>query len=113
MRTRGKSVASNSSGEIFESTSVSGGTQKCSLQLQLPGSSCESVLLRFLISRLIHSSDIAYYGINLNQSVILTRIGYAKGATPWQTLYNTAIGNIIVQAAVSVSPSQLQILACR
>ncbi|KAJ5671592.1 hypothetical protein N7507_000719 [Penicillium longicatenatum] len=43
--------------------------------------------------------DIAYYGINLNQSVILTRIGYAKGATPWQTLYNTAIGNIIVQAA--------------
>lgn len=44
-------------------------------------------------------SDIAYYGINLNQSIILTRIGYAKGATPWQTLYNTAIGNIIVQAA--------------
>ncbi|OQD81297.1 hypothetical protein PENANT_c028G09114 [Penicillium antarcticum] len=43
--------------------------------------------------------DIAYYGINLNQSIILTRIGYAKGATPWQTLYNTAVGNIIVQAA--------------
>ncbi|KAJ5759094.1 hypothetical protein N7520_006250 [Penicillium odoratum] len=43
--------------------------------------------------------DIAYYGINLNQSVILTRIGYAKGKTPWDTLYNTAIGNIIVQTA--------------
>ncbi|KAJ5863923.1 uncharacterized protein N7529_005839 [Penicillium soppii] len=43
--------------------------------------------------------DIAYYGINLNQSIILARIGYAKGATPWKTLYNTAIGNIIVQAA--------------
>ncbi|KAJ5094277.1 hypothetical protein N7456_010138 [Penicillium angulare] len=43
--------------------------------------------------------DIAYYGINLNQSVVLTRIGYAKGSTPWETLYKTAIGNIIVQAA--------------
>jgi PHS family inorganic phosphate transporter-like MFS transporter len=46
-------------------------------------------------------SDIAYYGINLNQSIILARIGYAKGATRFQTLYNTAVGNIIVQAAVS------------
>lgn len=55
-------------------------------------------------------SDIAYYGINLNQSIILARIGYAKGATPFQTLYNTAIGNIIVQAAVSlhVSHSPIQ-----
>lgn len=45
-------------------------------------------------------SDIAYYGINLNQSVILEQIGYADGPTPWVTLRNTAIGNIIVQAAV-------------
>ncbi|KAJ5615918.1 hypothetical protein N7537_001032 [Penicillium hordei] len=43
--------------------------------------------------------DIAYYGINLNQSIILARIGYAHGATPWKTLYNTAVGNIIIQAA--------------
>ncbi|KAJ6152855.1 hypothetical protein N7497_007174 [Penicillium chrysogenum] len=43
--------------------------------------------------------DIAYYGINLNQSIILARIGYANGATTWQTLYNTAVGNIIIQAA--------------
>lgn len=47
------------------------------------------------------SSDIAFYGINLNQSVVLTKIGFAKGATPWETLYKTAVGNIIVQAAVS------------
>lgn len=45
-------------------------------------------------------SDIAYYGINLNQSIILARINYAEGATPWDTLYKTAVGNIIVQAAV-------------
>ncbi|KAJ6007755.1 hypothetical protein N7540_011731 [Penicillium herquei] len=49
--------------------------------------------------------DIAYYGINLNQSVVLSRIGYAKGKTPWETLYKTAIGNIIIQAAVSASSS--------
>lgn len=43
--------------------------------------------------------DIAYYGINLNQSVTLSQIGYGSGATPWQTLYNTAVGNVIVSAA--------------
>lgn len=61
---------------------------------------CLTVLHSFQAS-LTTNSDIAYYGVNLNQSVVLTRIGYAKGATPWQTLYNTAIGNLIVQAAVS------------
>lgn len=45
-------------------------------------------------------SDIAYYGINLNQSVILAKIGFAKGSTHWETLYKTAVGNIIVQSAV-------------
>ncbi|KAL1884433.1 hypothetical protein Plec18167_002021 [Paecilomyces lecythidis] len=43
--------------------------------------------------------DIAYYGINLNQSIILERIGYATGPNPWSKLYHIAIGNIIVQAA--------------
>lgn len=46
------------------------------------------------------SSDIAFYGVNLNQSIILTHIGYGNGKTPWQTLQNLAIGNIIVSAAV-------------
>lgn len=60
------------------------------------------VITHLLNSKLTSCSDIAYYGVNLNQSVVLTRIGFAKGATPWETLYNTAIGNIIVQAAVRV-----------
>ena len=46
-------------------------------------------------------SDIAYYGVNLNQTVILSRIGYGSGPTPYSTLYKTAVGNIIVQSAVS------------
>ncbi|KAJ4148008.1 hypothetical protein LMH87_002497 [Akanthomyces muscarius] len=43
--------------------------------------------------------DIAYYGINLNQSIILTKIGYAKGPNAWTTLWNIAVGNIIIQSA--------------
>ncbi|KIV79366.1 hypothetical protein PV11_06929 [Exophiala sideris] len=43
--------------------------------------------------------DIAFYGINLNQSIVLSKIGYGKGATPWHTLWNTAVGNVIVSAA--------------
>ncbi|MBE3047901.1 MFS transporter [Candidatus Bathyarchaeota archaeon] len=45
------------------------------------------------------SSDIAYYGINLNQSLILSRIGYTNGTTPYDTLWKLAVGNIIVQMA--------------
>jgi hypothetical protein len=63
-------------------------------------SSCPLIsLLKLLTS----SSDIAYYGINLNQSVVLARIGYGKGATPYDTLHRTAVGNIIVQSAVCSS----------
>jgi len=48
---------------------------------------------------LIAISDIAFYGINLNQTIVLTQIGYGKGPTPYRTLKNTAVGNIIVQSA--------------
>ncbi|CAD6565106.1 MAG: Inorganic phosphate transporter pho84 [Tremellales sp. Tagirdzhanova-0007] len=53
----------------------------------------------FAVSAVWFLYDIAFYGINYNQSIILNKIGYGKGATPYETLYNTAIGNIIVQAA--------------
>ncbi|KEF51352.1 uncharacterized protein A1O9_12702 [Exophiala aquamarina CBS 119918] len=43
--------------------------------------------------------DIAFYGINLNQSIVLSKIGYGKADTPWGTLWNTAVGNIIVSSA--------------
>lgn len=63
----------------------------------------------FLVSRALLSiasaysdlpSDVAYYGINLNQSIVLTKIGYAKGPDAWTTLWNIAVGNIIIQSAV-------------
>ncbi|KAK7892529.1 hypothetical protein LTR67_007626 [Exophiala xenobiotica] len=43
--------------------------------------------------------DIAFYGVNLNQSIVLSKIGFGKADTPWGTLWNTAVGNIIVSSA--------------
>lgn len=43
--------------------------------------------------------DIAFYGANLNQSIILSRIGFSGGATPWEKFHNTAIGNVIQVSA--------------
>ncbi|CAG8591070.1 5410_t:CDS:2 [Diversispora eburnea] len=39
--------------------------------------------------------DVAFYGIGLNNTFILEKIGYGKG-TPFQTLWNISIGNIII-----------------
>jgi MFS transporter, PHS family, inorganic phosphate transporter len=43
--------------------------------------------------------DVAFYGVNLNQSVILADIGYATGKTPYQYLLKNAQGNLIVAVA--------------
>lgn len=43
--------------------------------------------------------EIAFCGVNLNQGVILARIGFSGGSTPWQVLHNTAVGNIIQVSA--------------
>ena len=43
--------------------------------------------------------DVAFYGVNLNQSVILTDIGYASGKTPYDYLLRNAEGNLIVAVA--------------
>jgi len=43
--------------------------------------------------------DVAFYGINLNQSVILADIGYATGKTPYEYLIHNAEGNLIIAVA--------------
>ena len=42
--------------------------------------------------------DVAFYGLSLNQSIVLSAIGFApeSTATPWQTLWKQAIGNLII-----------------
>lgn len=43
--------------------------------------------------------DVAFYGINLNQSQILTDIGYASGKTPYEALLRATYGNLIIVVA--------------
>lgn len=41
----------------------------------------------------------SFYGINLNQNVVLQQIGFAgKSGAPWTRLWDIAIGNIIITA---------------
>ncbi|KAI0092423.1 MFS general substrate transporter [Irpex rosettiformis] len=41
--------------------------------------------------------DIAFYGINLNQNVVLQQIGFdGKNGTPWNRLFKISVGNIII-----------------
>ncbi|KAJ7894035.1 inorganic phosphate transporter [Mycena leptocephala] len=43
--------------------------------------------------------DIAFYGINLNQNVVLQQIGFdGKTGTPWEKLFKVSTGNIIITA---------------
>lgn len=43
--------------------------------------------------------DVAFYGTNLNQSVILSEIGYSSGKDEFDMLRRNAIGNIILAVA--------------
>lgn len=43
--------------------------------------------------------DIAFYGTNLNQSVLLADIGYSTGKTHYDVLMKNAIGNLIIAVA--------------
>lgn len=43
--------------------------------------------------------DIAFYGLGLNNGVILQAIGYANSGTTYEILHNIAVGNLIIQSA--------------
>ena len=46
--------------------------------------------------------DVAFYGLGLNNTIILTAIGYAKGANMYKIFYNSAVGNLIIVCAGSI-----------
>lgn len=46
--------------------------------------------------------DLAYYGLALNNAVVLEAIGYSKGANLYSVLYNNAVGTIILACAGSL-----------
>lgn len=43
--------------------------------------------------------DVAFYGTNLNQSVILQEIGFSKGSNEYDVLKRNTIGNLIIAVA--------------
>ncbi|CAK7222577.1 hypothetical protein SBRCBS47491_004910 [Sporothrix bragantina] len=46
--------------------------------------------------------DLAFYGLALNNAVVLEAIGYSKGANLYKVLYNNAVGTIILACAGSL-----------
>jgi PHS family inorganic phosphate transporter-like MFS transporter len=46
--------------------------------------------------------DIAFYGLGLNNTIILSAIGFSTKPTPWETLWSNAVGQIIISALGSV-----------
>jgi PHS family inorganic phosphate transporter-like MFS transporter len=46
--------------------------------------------------------DIAFYGLGLNNSIILQAIGFANGNNVYEILYNTAVGNLIIVCAGAI-----------
>ncbi|TFK17021.1 phosphate transporter [Coprinopsis marcescibilis] len=43
--------------------------------------------------------DVAFYGINLNQNVVLQQIGFdGATGTPWNKMFRVSIGNLIITA---------------
>lgn len=46
--------------------------------------------------------DVAFYGLGLNNSVILAAIGYSSKPTVYETLFNNATGNLILICAGSI-----------
>lgn len=46
--------------------------------------------------------DVAYYGLSLNNSIILSAIGYSGGSNVYQIYYRTAVGNLILVCAGAI-----------
>ncbi|KAL7273946.1 Inorganic phosphate transporter pho84 [Rhizina undulata] len=46
--------------------------------------------------------DVAYYGLSLNNSIILAAIGYSGQKNVYKNLYNNAVGNLILICAGSI-----------
>lgn len=46
--------------------------------------------------------DVAYYGVGLNSATILETIGYATSGNVYKSLYNAAVGNLILICAGSL-----------
>jgi PHS family inorganic phosphate transporter-like MFS transporter len=46
--------------------------------------------------------DVAFYGLGLNNSIILSAIGWGGGSNVYHIFYNTAVGNLILICAGAI-----------
>ena len=46
--------------------------------------------------------DVAFYGLGLNNTIILSAIGYSGGSNMYKIFYNTAVGNLIITCAGAI-----------
>ncbi|GAM42307.1 high-affinity inorganic phosphate transporter [Talaromyces pinophilus] len=46
--------------------------------------------------------DVAFYGLGLNNSIILSSIGWSGGSNVYEIFYNTAVGNLILICAGAI-----------
>lgn len=57
--------------------------------------------------------DVAFYGLGLNNAVILSAIGYSSGGSSlYETLYNTAVGNMILVCAGAIPGYWVTVATC-
>lgn len=54
--------------------------------------------------------DLAFYGLGLNNTTILSVIGYATGDTIYHTLFDNAVGNLVLVCAGAVPGYWLSVL---
>ncbi|KAI8886764.1 phosphate:H+ symporter [Backusella circina FSU 941] len=46
--------------------------------------------------------DVAWYGLGLNNSIILSNIGFSGGSDPYEAVFKTCVGNLIINLLGSV-----------
>lgn len=56
--------------------------------------------------------DVAFYGLSLNNSVILDAIGYSSRETVYLRLYNNSVGNLILICAGSIPGYWVTVATC-
>jgi PHS family inorganic phosphate transporter-like MFS transporter len=56
--------------------------------------------------------DVAFFGLGLNNSIILQAIGFAGGNNVYEILYNTAVGNLLIVCAGAIPGYWVTVAAC-
>jgi PHS family inorganic phosphate transporter-like MFS transporter len=56
--------------------------------------------------------DVAFYGMSLNNSIILKQIGYSKSPRVYEALFNNAVGNIILICAGAIPGYWVTVFTC-